>query len=137
MIGNQEFPYLDMNRFMPDPTNVMGGFGSPASPTLGGAAPITGTNPALGLGKNLPTAQLALGGIATLGQLWGAFQANKLAKKQFQYAKGVTETNMANQVQSYNTALDDRIRSRAVAENQSPEQVAAYLEANKLKQRGV
>ena len=85
-----------------------------------------------GFGFNVPTAQLALSGLGTIGNLWAAFQAQKLAKQQFEYTKKITDTNLGNQVQSYNTALDDRINSRAKVQGLTPEQVAAYRSANAL-----
>lgn len=79
---------------------------------------------------------LALTGLQTLGNLWGAFQAQKLAKKQFKLTKDVTETNLANQIKSYNTALADRARSRGVMEGQSPDQVSQYISSNALSRDG-
>ena len=88
------------------------------------------------LGLNMNTANLALSGLQTIGNLFAAFQANKLAKQQFKYTKKVTDANLANQIQSYNTALADRINSRYVVEGKSPEQAQAYLDVNKLKSFG-
>jgi hypothetical protein len=74
----------------------------------------------------------ALSGLQTLGGLWNAFQAMKLAKKQFKFTKDITETNLANQMKSYNTALADRARGRGVMEGQTSDQVAQYINANSL-----
>lgn len=90
-----------------------------------------------GLGLNLDTAQLALGGLQTLGSLWQAWEANKLAKEQFNFSKGFANTNLANSIQSYNTALEDRSRARAVTEGQTPEQAQAYIDANRLPNRTI
>lgn len=90
------------------------------------------TTPGLGFGLNLDTAKLALSGLGTIGNLWAAFQAQKLAKKQFDFTKRITETNLANQVQSYNTTLEDRGRSRAFAEGQSASDAQAYIDKNRL-----
>lgn len=87
------------------------------------------------LGMNLGTAQLAIGGIGTLANIWNASQANKLARQQFEYQKGITDTNLANSLQSYNTALDDRIRSRAVMTGMSDAQVNDYIDKNSLRDR--
>ena len=84
----------------------------------------------------LGTAGMVLGGLQTIGNLWGAFQAAKLAKKQFNFTKDITETNLANQIKSYNTALADRARSRGVMEGQSPDQVSQYVSANSLARDG-
>lgn len=84
------------------------------------------------LGLNFDTGKLALAGLQTIGNLWAAFQANKLAKQQFQFNKEFANANMANQIKSYNTALADRSRSRAFTEGQSQEAAQAYIDANKL-----
>jgi hypothetical protein len=84
------------------------------------------------LGANMPTIGLALGGLQTLGNIWGAWQANKLAKSQFKFAKDFANTNLENSMKSYNTALFDRARSRAVMESQSDSERDAYYEENKL-----
>lgn len=90
------------------------------------------TAPGSGIGMNLDTAKLALSGLGTIGNLWAAFQAQKLAKKQFDFTKRITETNLANQVQSYNTTLEDRGRSRAFAEGQSASDAQSYIDKNRL-----
>lgn len=88
------------------------------------------------IGLNTNTANMALSGLQTIGNLFAAFQANKLAKQQFKYTKKVTDANLGNQIQSYNTALSDRINSRYVVEGKSPEQAQSYLDVNKLKSFG-
>ena len=64
-------------------------------------------------GLNLSNIGLLVEGIGTLGSLWSAFQANNIAKDQLNFQKGAWEKNYANQVSSYNTALEDRAYSRA------------------------
>lgn len=85
-----------------------------------------------GLGFNMGTANLALSGLGTIGSLWAAFEQNALAKKQFNYTKQLSDTNLANQIQSYNTALADKARSRAVMEGQSQESADAWVDKNKM-----
>lgn len=92
--------------------------------------------PGSGLGFNLDTAKLALAGLGTIGSLWSAFQQNKLAKKQFAFTKDITNTNLANQIKSYNTTLEDRARSRAAMEGQSTAQMQEYVNKNRLKRSG-
>lgn len=84
------------------------------------------------LGMNIPTFQLGLGAIGSLANIYGGFQANKLAKDQLNFTKSVTNTNLNNQIKSYNTALEDRARSRAVAENRDQSSADAYVAANRL-----
>ena len=84
------------------------------------------------LGMNVPTFQLGLGALGSLANIYGGFQANKLAKDQLNFTKSVTNTNLNNQIKSYNTALEDRARSRATAENRDQSSADAYIAANKL-----
>jgi spore coat protein CotH len=85
-----------------------------------------------GIGFNMDTAKLALGGIQTLGNLWNAFQAQGLARDQFDFTKGITETNLTNQIKSYNTSIEDRIRSRGATEGQTQEQMDDYTTRNRV-----
>lgn len=72
------------------------------------------------------------GGISTLGNLYNSFQAQKLARESFNFQKNFANKNLSNQIASYNTALDDRARSRGVAEGQSQQQVDDYIAKNRL-----
>ena len=102
----------------------------------GGNSPALGTGGFFGNGQNLgfngPTLGLALGCLQTIGGLWSAYQAMKLAKSQFKFTKDVTNTNLANSIKSYNTALFDRARSRAVVEGQTDAQRDQYIQDNSL-----
>ena len=84
------------------------------------------------LGANIPTFQLGLSGLTALSNLWGAFQSNKLANNQFDYTKQITNTNLANQIKSYNTSLSDKATARASMEGWSPDQTQSYIDKNKL-----
>lgn len=98
-----------------------------------GAGGINGANGAGGgFGFNTNTLGLVLGGIQTIGSLWAAFEQNKLAKKQFAYMQNVTESNLKNQIQSYNTTLADRARARGFTEGQSQDQIDGYVNKNRL-----
>lgn len=90
-----------------------------------------------GLGKNMDTLQLGLGGLQTLAGLWGAIQASKIAKDNLKFTRASANANLANQTQSYNTAIADRARSRGAWEGQSQGQVADYIAKNQLAQRTV
>ncbi len=92
-------------------------------PTIGGSS---------GLGLNMGTANLALSGLGTIGNLYAAFQAQNLAKKQFQFTKKIGEANLANSVASYNTTLMDRARSRGKTEGQTQQQTDEYIQKNRL-----
>ena len=76
-------------------------------------------------------AQMALGAIQTLGSLWNSFQQNKMAKQSLALQTRAFETNLRNQTQSYNTALEDRIRARYATEGRS-EQADSYIAKNRL-----
>ena len=89
-----------------------------------------------GLGFNMPTANLALSGLSTIGNLWAAFQAQKLARQQFKYTKNVTDTNLANQIKSYNTTLADRSYSRAKVEGRDTTSAQSYIDSNSLRRYG-
>lgn len=101
---------------------------TPPATTGPAGAPVA--SPALGF--NLDTAKLALGGLQTIGSLWQAWEANKLAREQMKFSKDFATTNLANQIQSYNTTLEDRIRARGITEGQSAEATQAYIDRNRL-----
>lgn len=107
-------PYVSQTGTMGNPAGTMG--------------PLGGNQ---GLGA-MGIANLAIGGIGTIGSLLASFGALKLAKKQFAFQKEFSTRNMANQIKSYNTALADRSRSRAAMEGQSTEQAQSYVDQNKL-----
>ena len=99
----------------------------PGSTIPGGAAPQTP-----GFFSQYGPAQFALGAIQTLGSLWNSFQQNKLAKESMKFQKEAFATNLANQEQSYNTALEDRINARYVTEGKSQAEADSYIEKNRL-----
>ena len=110
-----------------DPT-VTGSFGD--APTFD---PMRNQQGGSGMGWNMDTANFGLKGLATLGNLWGAFQGNKLARKQFGLARDAYNTNLANQIKSYNTTLERRIKGRHPTNDVAAQAKAdAYIAANKL-----
>ena len=66
-----------------------------------------------GLGWNTETLGIGIQGLAAIGGLYNAFQSNKLAKEQFDFTKEVTNTNLNNQIKTFNTTMEDRARARA------------------------
>jgi hypothetical protein len=94
-----------LNTFAPTATP-----GLPATPGMFGIE---------GLGMNLDTMKLGLGGLQSLAGIWNAMEQNKLAKKSFSLNEGILNTNLANQIKSYNLTLDDKLRSRQVVEGSS------------------
>ena len=114
------------------PQGITGpGVGQVAAPQVGGV----NNNWATPLGMNIGTGQLVLGGIGSIGNLWSAWQAQKLAEEQFNYQKGITDTNLANQIQSYNTALSDRITARGFTQGDSQSTIDQYIEENSMRDR--
>ena len=107
------------------------GVGQQVAPQVGGI----NNNLSTPLGMNLGTGQLVLGGIGSIGNLWSSWQAQKLAKEQFNYQKGITDTNLANQIQSYNTALTDRINARGFVQGDSQSTIDQYIEKNSMQDR--
>lgn len=89
-------------------------------------------NEQIGFGFNMPTLELGIKGLSALGNLWSGYQANKMAQRQYDLAKEAYQTNLANSIKSYNTALTDRIRARAAMETGDKNAYDSYLEENKL-----
>lgn len=110
-----------------DPT-VTGSYGD--APTFD---PIGKQQGGSDIGWNIPTLQTGFQGLATLGNLWGAYQGNKLAKKQLALSTDAYNTNLTNSIKSYNTQLEDRIRGRHSPTNAIGQAEATkQIEANKL-----
>ena len=75
-----------------------------------GSGPSTGDT---GFGWNLDTMKVGVDALSAIGGLYNAFQSNKLAKDQFAFTKEVTNTNLNNQIKTFNTTMEDRARARA------------------------
>lgn len=105
-----------------------------------GVAGITNTGSAGGggflSGFGMDEAKLAMGGLQTIGQLWGAIQSAKLAKKSFNFQKEMSEANFANQMRAYNDALDGKRRTREIVEGQSAAQGQEYYDRFKARRTG-
>ena len=81
---------------------------------------------------NTDNIKLLLGGVQMLGSLWNSFQQNKIAKEQLSLARETFQTNLENNRKTYNSALEDRIRSRYVTEGRSSAEADAYLQSHNL-----
>ena len=57
---------------------------------------------------------------------------NKLAKQQFNLQKDVLNTNLNNQIKSYNNSLADQLRSRAAMETGNVNAYDSLIEERKL-----
>lgn len=100
--------------------NIPGLTGSGAASSIGG------------FGLNLPTLQFGLGALGSLNSLYSGFQAQRLARDQFNLTKDITNTNLNNSIKSYNTALEGRTRARTAMEGGSAEDAQAYIDRNRL-----
>lgn len=131
----------DANGNLIIPQTALAGMGVQASPTAGLAA---GATPTMDLSKAAPGlfsnadgsfnwqgVGNVMQGVGALGGLWGGIQQNKIAKQQLALSREAYDTNMNNSIKTYNTALEDRIRSRYAMEGRSGE-ADAYLEKNRL-----
>lgn len=100
------------------------GFGAGAGP----GAPATA-----GFGLNIPTANLALGGLSTLANIFMGMQALGQAKDQFNFTRRTTQANLENQTKSYNTNMEDKLSARAAFYGQGRDYVDDYMSRNALK----
>ncbi|QEP29867.1 hypothetical protein HYP99_gp069 [Sinorhizobium phage ort11] len=125
--SQQQNAYLQSPQFQANTTygNLIGA--DPSQFNVGG----TGSGGFGGL-MSLDGLKLIGGGLSTIGNLWNAFQAQKLARDSFNFQKNFANKNLANQIQSYNTALEDRARSRGFTEGQSQDQIDSYIDKNRL-----
>lgn len=73
-----------------------------------------------------------LGALQGLGNLYLGMQSYGLAKDQLALQKQAYQTNLANQVSSYNTALEDKIRGRTSNYDGKEADVQSYLASHKL-----
>ncbi|RWB40471.1 MAG: hypothetical protein EOQ44_25370 [Mesorhizobium sp.] len=112
------------------------GIGGVATPNLmGTTAPrVGGVGGAgsSGFGFNIPTVNLLLGGLQTIGGLYNAYEANKLAKQQFAFQKDFALKNLANSIKSYNTNLEDKITSRYFTQGQGQDEANSYIASHRL-----
>lgn len=79
---------------------------------------------------------LNVGNIASLlgsiGSIYGAMKSYGLAKDSLNFSKEAFRTNLENQTKSYNTALEDRARSRYAQEGGSQSDADEYVRRNRL-----
>lgn len=85
-----------------------------------------------GFGWNIGTGLTAIGGLSALSNIWGANKAQQLASDQFKFTKDVTNTNLNNQIKSYNTSLADRLTARGVTQGDSAATTQAEIDKNRL-----
>lgn len=115
---NTGTPLTSANGMMPQ-------MGAPAG---GAVAPAAGGK----FGNFLSNFSNVAEGLSGLGQLYIGLKSLGIAKDQLAFSKEAYRTNLANQTKSYNTALEDRIRSRYVTEGRSSADADAYLARNNM-----
>ena len=76
-------------------------------------------------------APTAVQGLSSLAQWQSGNKAAALAKDQFNFAKQMAQTNLANQAQLLNTAMEDRQNARR-ASSGSYQDTASYMNENKV-----
>ena len=72
--------------------------------------------------------------LGSLGNLWAGINQTKLAKDQFNFTKGLSNRNLANSAQAYNTQLEDRTKARnsAIGTESGGVNLDNYLSKNKV-----
>lgn len=76
-------------------------------------------------------APTAVQGLGSLAQWQSGKKAAALARDQFNFAKQMAQTNLANQAQLLNTAMEDRQNARRSASG-SYQDTASYMSENKV-----
>lgn len=115
--------------------SVAGGMGStfaswlPSEDTM--RTLFGGTNPETGFQSSGIVSPLAQG-LGALFQGWKGMQQLGLARDQLNFQKNAFNTNLRNQSQAYNTALEDRIRGRTSNYEGKEQDVQNYLNQNRL-----
>lgn len=84
------------------------------------------------LGFNIPTLQLGLNALTSLAGIYNSWNMNKLAKQKFNLQKDFLNTNLNNQIKSYNNSLADQLRSRAATETGDVNAYDSLIEERKL-----
>ena len=71
--------------------------------------------------------KLGLGAAVSLANLYNGWQANELAKNQFEYSKGLADTNLYNSATNYNNALESQTRTAGIMNGTSDADIAARI----------
>lgn len=108
----------------------------PVTPGATPVAPGTTTAPTEQgwFGRNMDNGNIGdiAGMIGGFGQIWSGIQANNIAKETLSFQKSAFDTNLANQIQSYNTELGDRIKARYAQEGRPRGDAREYIQKNRL-----
>lgn len=107
------------------PNGVLQGAYTSINGPIGGGGFLKGIGGLEGLSSILQ-------GIGSLGQVYASIKGLGLAKDQLNFSKEAFQTNLNNQRQSYNTSLEDRIRSRYAYEGRGAAEADKYLQKHSL-----
>lgn len=116
-------PLTNLQEYMQQSKNFFG---------IGDDSSGSNNNNGTALGFNIPTLQLGLGALNSLAGMYNSWNMNKLAKQQFNLQKDVLNTNLNNQIKSYNNSLADQLRSRAAMETGDANAYDSLIEERKL-----
>lgn len=127
----QLYPQYDTNNMTADSIKAFQAEG--LNPITGEAIKPTSFADMSGLQK----LSAGLGMIGNLSNIWSGIQQNRLARDNFDFQKGVMSTNLANQISSYNTALEDRVAGRYSDRERAANQteINDYLDRNRAVNR--
>jgi hypothetical protein len=85
-----------------------------------------------GFGFNMPTAQLGLGALNSLGSLITGGKSLSLANKQFEAANKFANTNLQNQTKVYNDTLENRLKRIGSFNQTDPAETQAEIARRRL-----
>lgn len=109
----------------------MGAMGGAKVPIAGGAGTGFMGRMFNGLGGVEGLSSL-MQGLGSIGGLYTSMQGLGLARDQLNFQRDAYNTNLTNQTQTYNTALEDRIRARHSTEGRPSEDTDRYLSNHRL-----
>jgi hypothetical protein len=85
-----------------------------------------------GFSFNMPTAQLGLGALNSLGSLIMGGKSLSLANKQFEAANKFANTNLQNQTKVYNDTLENRLKRIGSFNQTDPAETQAEIARRRL-----
>jgi hypothetical protein len=124
---NQQFtmPNWNMN------TTLNPGALSLTNPVNPAQARLDGYNQQMAPNGILPYVNLGIQGVNTLGNLFLGWQAMQQAQEAATWQRGMAENNYKNSVDSYNTAMEDKVRGRYAPTSDSNVQAAIDAEVKR------
>lgn len=96
----------------PAATGAGAGAALPGATAATDQARFSQLNQAMQPNSILPWINAGIQGVGALGNLWLGWQGLRQARQDATWQRGMAEKNYWNSVQNYNTAVEDRVRSR-------------------------